>query len=181
MGKILKYCFPISFILIFPLAVLLPSCNTSGCMENQSSIPLAGFYSYTTGQAISVDSVKVYGVDAPNDSMLNMSLRSTSTVYLPFRADKTSTSFAFRYMQKDLDFPQLIDTITFTYESEPRFVSEECGAMFFYQITGMKYTTHLIDSVGIADSLINNFDIERIRIFFRTSEPDTNTETGLSL
>lgn len=157
-------------------ASTIPSCNTVGCLENQSSIPQAGFYSSTTDKAISVDSIKIYGIGAPGDSALNSSINASS-VYLPFRSDKPSTSFAFRYLSSYLNRPELIDTLTFDYDSEPRFVSEECGAMFFYRITKLSYTTHLIDSVAILDSLINNLDIQRIRVYFRTAEPAAaNTE-----
>ncbi|MCH5319424.1 MAG: hypothetical protein J1E38_06920 [Paramuribaculum sp.] len=171
MGKILRHIIPFIGVAVLAISAILPACNTVGCLENQSSVPLAGFYSSTTGGKISVDSIWVYGIGAPGDSMLNTSLRA-STVYLPFRAEQPSTSFAIRYLQSDLNFPALIDTIKFSYDSEPRFVSEECGAMFFYHITGISYTTHLIDSVAVIDSLINNFDTERIKIFYRTAEPN---------
>ena len=44
--------------------------------------------------------------------------------------------------------------------------------MFVYDITAVDYTRHIVDSVAITDSLVNNFDMERIKIFFRTSETD---------
>lgn len=165
MGKILKY-----------IAALLPaliawSCNTTGCLQNQSSVPLAGFYNSEDDKSIGIDSLRVYGVGAPNDSSL-ITTKTASRVYLPFRSDASSTSFCFRYMAKALDYPQLNDTITFTYTSEPKFVSEECGAMYFYTITGLNYTTHLIESVEVTDSLINNLDTERIRIYFRVAKDE---------
>ena len=44
--------------------------------------------------------------------------------------------------------------------------------MYRYKITSVTYTTHLIDSVGIVDSLITNIDRERIRIYFRSADND---------
>lgn len=165
MGKILRY------ISVVAVIAIVWGCNTVGCLQNQSSIPLAGFYDVATDKAISIDSLLVYGVGAPNDSSL-ISTRTASRVYLPFRSEATSTSFCFRYLSKVLDHPQYNDTITFTYSSEPKFVSEECGAMYFYTIRSMKYTTHIIDSVAVTDSLINNTDTQRIKIFFRVSEEE---------
>lgn len=179
MGKILRSIIPVSIFTALLLTIAMPSCNTLGCLENQSSIPSAGFFSYPAGEAIVVDSIRVYGIGAVGDSMLNTSIRAAS-VYLPFRAEKPSTSFAFRYLQRNLDFPSFIDTITFTYDSEPRFVSEDCGAMYFYRITKMTHTTHLIDSVSILDSLITNLDVQRIKIFFRT-QLDEEVNAGRSL
>lgn len=43
----------------------LAACNTSGCTENQNSIPLAGFYSSAAEAQVSLDSVGVYGVGVP--------------------------------------------------------------------------------------------------------------------
>lgn len=174
MGKVLKY------LLCLLLGAAVWCCNTVGCLQNQSSIPLAGFYDGTTDTSIALDSITVYGVGAPNDSSL-ITTRTASMVYLPFRSDASSTSFCFRYLAKHLDYPELNDTVSFTYTSQPKFVSEECGAMYFYTITGVKYTTHLIDSVAVTDSLINNIDNERIKIFFRVAHDEEDTDDNEEL
>lgn len=151
---------------------MMSGCSDTGCLENRSSIPYAGFYSYQTGRPVVIDSMEVGGVGAPADTLLMTASDKYSNLYLPFRFEKTSTSFFFRYVAKELNYPQLYDTISFDYESMPFFASPECGAMYRYQITRMTYTTHLIDSVAITDSLITNTDVERIKIFFRTAEID---------
>lgn len=46
--------------------------------------------------------------------------------------------------------------------------------MFRYIITSYTYTKHLIDSVGLVDSVITNVDRERIRIYFRTATEEEN-------
>ena len=48
-----------------PAFMLLGGCNTTGCMDNRSSIPLAGFYSLESGTQIEIDSVNIGGVNAP--------------------------------------------------------------------------------------------------------------------
>ena len=163
MGKILTI-----FILSILSATLITGCNADGCLDNQNSVPLAGFYSKSTLKAISIDSISVGGVNAPNDSLIANNGKGISQVYLPFRAAKESTSFFIHYNQEALNFNELNDTITFEYNSTPYFVSEECGAMYFYTIKKVEYTQHIIDSVGISDSLVKNTDIERIKIYFRT-------------
>lgn len=165
MGKILKF-----IVIAIGLSALTYSCNSSGCIENQSSIPLAGFYANTTLQKIAVDSISIGGVGAPNDSMIIENGQGVSQVYLPFRSSKTTTGFFIRYEQETFRNDAFNDTITFEYKSIPYFVSEECGAMYYYSISGFKYTRHLIDSISIIDTLITNTDIERIKIFFRTAE-----------
>lgn len=148
------------------------SCNTSGCLDNQSAIPLADFYS-SGGGAVSIDSMRVAGVDAPADSALATGNSPISRIYLPLRSDHSSTAFAFTYLQKQLS--GISDTLFLTYVSAPRFISEECGAVYEYTITGCRHTSHVLDSVAILDPLITNVDATRIRLFFRTIEAPEET------
>lgn len=162
----------ISLTLGLASAAALSSCNTTGCTDNQSSLPLAGFYSSQTKSAITLQDLDIGGVGAPDDSLLYASGTGLSQAYLPFRSTATSTAYCFHYTQEGLDDAAYNDTISFSYTSEPYFASEECGAMLRYKITKMSHTSHLIDSVIVADSLITNTDIERIRIYFRTSSTE---------
>ena len=148
-------------------------CNTSGCTDNRSSIPLAGFYSASDELPISLDSIEVGGVGAPADSLLIAINDRSNEVYLPLRSTQSSTAYFIAYRQKALDFTELIDTISMDYTSIPYFASEECGAMFRYRLTRFSYTTHLIDSIAVvpADSTFTNANIETLRLYFRTSTP----------
>lgn len=149
-------------------AAFLAGCNTEGCLDNQSALPLAEFYASASKEVISLGTLRISGVGAPGDSILAEAGTPYSRVYLPMRSAKTSTAWCFEYTQPGLDLPELNDTIKFDYTSTPFFASEECGAMYFYHIDKCRYTTHLIDSVVVADSLITNTDMVRIRIYFRT-------------
>ncbi len=160
----------LGFLLAFMAAALSSGCNTTGCTDNQNSVPLAGIYSYNTLQAIAIDSVAIGGTGAPGDSLLASPSRLTSTVYLPFRAAESSTTFYINYYQKSLLGAR--DEVTFYYESHPWFASEECGAMYHYRITRVAHTYVLLDSVGVSDSLITNVERQTIQLYFRTAAPD---------
>ena len=156
--------------------VLAPGCNTTGRLDNQSSIPLAGCYSSSTGSQFAFSSaMQIHGVGAPNDSVLSPSTDAAYRVYLPMRSSADNVSWCLHYTQEGLDDDLFNDTITFVYTSIPYFASEECGAMYQYRIDECRYTTHLLDSVIVSDSLITNLDLERIKIYFRTQEPDEDT------
>lgn len=146
--------------------IIMQACNTSGCTDNQNALPLAGFYSSSTLQSISVTDFDIVGVGAPGDSALYSTGVALSEVYLPFRAADGQTAYLFKYLA-DPDNP-VTDKIEFTYTAQPYFVSEECGAMYFYRITSVAHTSNLIDSIGIADSLITNVNAQQIHIYFRT-------------
>ena len=164
MGKFLSF----ALILVILSTVILESCSSSGCTDNQSSIPLAGFYS-SDNKSIQIDSISIGGVSAPNDSLI-LDNTSAKQVYLPLRSKFNKTSFFIHYNQSAISSVELNDTITFNYKSIPYFVSEECGAMFYYKIESLSHTQHLVDSVVIIDSMITNVDIERIKIYFRTAQ-----------
>ena len=159
---------------LLPLILLVfaaAACNTSGCYDNRNSIPLAGLYSYETLQKITLNTLMIYGIGAPGDSVLVNSGTGVSEIYLPMRSTADNVSWVFHYTQADISGLDLNDTISFDYTSHPYFASEECGASYRYRITGCRWTKHLIDSLAITDSLITNVDIVRIQIFMRTSQP----------
>ncbi|MCH5220916.1 MAG: hypothetical protein J1F05_01105 [Muribaculaceae bacterium] len=158
--------------IVLIVAALTYACNNSGCLDNQSAIPLAGMYSSETGKAISVNIVEIHGVGAPNDSLIVRGGTSISRVYLPMRSTMSTTTWCLHYTQSNISDPAFNDTIEFDYKSIPYFASEECGAYYQYRIESLRYTTHLLDSVALTDSLMTNADIERIRIYFRTADPE---------
>lgn len=155
------------FISLFVIASSLCSCSTDGCTENQSSIPLAGFYAVETGEAIAIGEIEIFGIGATGDSILN-GFAATQQVYLPFRSTQNNTAFCFHYTQFGDSITAYNDTIWFEYEPTAYFVSEECGAMFHYKITSVRHTDIIIDSISLIDPEITNIDVERIKIFFKT-------------
>lgn len=150
-------------------AIAIYSCGDDTCEGNQSSLPQAGFYSSQTKAAITVDSITIYGVGVPNDSAIVRNSK-IQNVYLPFNVDAQESKFVIRYEQKDLAKYNITDTIAFTYTCEPYFHSKECGAFYVFNVTGQYVSHNLIDSMQLAKPVIDNADIENIRLFFRTEE-----------
>lgn len=168
MGKILT-----RLLLCLAAATAVAACNTAGCTDNQNSLPLAGFYG-SDGKSVSIDSLAVWGVGAPGDSLLLSPDTQASQLYLPLRSSAKSTAFCFAYRLEGLDYPELQDTLTLHYSTTPWFISEDCGAGYRYTIRRLEVTRHLIDSVAILDSLVTNIDHEILKIYFRTAgEGDT--------
>lgn len=153
------------------LSLMLPmlwSCNTEECLDNRNSMPYAGFYASAAGhQQIAIDSLTVFGLHAPGDSVLEDSATNISAVYLPFRISSESTSYVFKYNASYLSSDAFNDTVSFSYKLQPRFVSEACGAIYQYVMTGIDHTTHLIDSVVCPNGVIDNSPTENIKIYFR--------------
>lgn len=153
------------------IVAMVSSCSTSGCTDNRTSLPLAGFYSTESGSTIALDSLEIGGIGTPGDSLLLAAGEKANAVYLPFRSEKSATAFSIAYKYEYLDYPEYNDTIYFRYDAVPFFASEECGAMFRYHITSIRYSRHILDSIAVipADSIITNADVENLRLYFKTS------------
>lgn len=149
---------------IFAIIQALTACNSTGCTDNQSSLPLAGFYDLH-GREITVDSIEIRGIGAPDDSVLYPMGKAIREAYLPLRSFEPDLRYQFRYASLPVS-----DTLRFVYDAFPYFASEECGAMYRYRIHRLDYTRNVIDSVSLVDSLITNSPVRQIHIFFRTNE-----------
>ena len=68
-----------------------------GLHREPNSLPLAGFYAMSTGQAIVPDSITIGGVGAPSDTLLLTLDSRQQQLYLPFRSTSPSTSFYIHY------------------------------------------------------------------------------------
>lgn len=157
-------------IIISLVIAILSGCSTNECFDNQNSLPLAGFYSSDpTPQAISLDSISIYGLGAPGDSILQDSVRSLSQSYLPFRIDQNSTTYVIQYLAGLAGIYRMADTITFNYDIVPMFVSSACGAVYYYKMDTIITTHNFIDSVTCPLGEITNANIENLRIYFRVS------------
>lgn len=131
---------------------------------------MAGFYSSEENpKAVSLDSISVYGVGVPGDSVLQDSVRSLSKTYLPFRIDQNSTKYVFQYLGGLSGLLRVRDTITFNYEIVPYFVSSACGAIYEYKMTSIETTHYYIDSVTCPLKVIDNKNIENLKIYFKVA------------
>ena len=69
MGRLLSFIEGVLFLCA--CCLVLSNCGSNGCVDNRSSIPLAQFYSYDAQEtALSVDSISIFGIGQPTDSML---------------------------------------------------------------------------------------------------------------
>ena len=173
MGKFLKYLVESLFVCVCVAG--MGGCATDGCVDNRSSIPLAQFYSYDAQEsALSIDSISIFGIGQPTDSMLLDSAIAVTQVYLPLRIAHDTTQYVIRYDQQGLSLPRYNDTLTFVYRSYPYFASIDCGAMYNFVIDTCRYTRNVLDSVAVIVPEITNKNVESVRIFYtvQSTEPD---------
>lgn len=154
------------------MITILSGCSSDECYDNKNALPLAGCYGVSDGRIseVSVDSVEVYGVGAPGDSLLQTGATALRQFFIPFRIDSDTTRYVFRYLHQVAVTADLRDTVTFIYDREARFVSSACGASYVYQIREIRNTGLIIDSVVCPAMQITNADVENIKIYFPISQ-----------
>ena len=155
------------------VAALLPllcvACGSSECLDNQNSRPNAIFLisnGEDAGQSITIDSLTIVGIDAPDGVPLVEDER-ISGLTLPFRLGESQTGYLFNYGG---ELNGLQDVITFSYDPRPEFVSAACGTIYAFDDVTVDYTTVLIDSVVCPWKTINNIERDYIKIYFRVSD-----------
>jgi hypothetical protein len=156
---------------LLPIAIALAAllqlaaCGDNSCYDNGSSLPLATCYVGRSQQTVT--GLTIMGIGAPGDSLIADS-DALDEVYLPLRASVGNTSYVIsRWVGAGTPMAQqLHDTLTLSYEPIIFFHSEECGAMYNFNIHGLSCTTHGIDSVVLLNSLITNSRMPSLRIHF---------------
>jgi len=157
-------------VLLVALCAMVTACAGDGCSSGTSSIPRAGFYASGTGDAVTIDSISVYGVEVPGDSMVLRCARNVHQTYMPLRISQETTKYVIHYDQKALCDISNNDTITLHYKATPFFESDECGVLYLFDITGFECTNHLIESVEVVYPHVSNIDVETLKLYFRTEE-----------
>ena len=150
---------------------LLSACGSDGCTSNTASIPLAQLYSSSTLKAIAVDSISVYGIGAPGDSMIVRCGRSISQFTMPLRTTVDETKYVIHYDQKALSDERNNDTITLRCKTDAMFDSKECGVVYAFEVSDFYYTRHLIDSMAMPYNRITNLTSVSVQLYMRTQQP----------
>ncbi len=149
-------------LLVLILGISAVSCSDDSCYDNGSSLPLASLC--VGGREQSVTGLTVAGIGVPGTTLI-LDSATASQVYLPLRANASSSSFMMR--RTTISGSSTIsrtDTITVDYEPIEYFHSMECGAMFNFDVKRVTHTRHGIDSITVLYHLITNSRTPALRI-----------------
>jgi hypothetical protein len=74
-----------------------------------------------------------------------------------FSLSQNTDSVTFYFQSDSLSFePETIDSITIHYLRDPHFISTACGYETYFSVTGINYSTNVIDTVVVSFADINN-------------------------
>ena len=145
-------------LVLFFLAVY-PSCEGEGiCTQSVLSVVNAGFYGWDGEQEVDVfvNDFTLYGEG--RDSLLYDSKNSVSSFSFPMDMNALSSTMILRA-------DSLVDTLIINYAVVPVLVSYECGFTNTFEVSGLSYTRHLIDSISMINNVANVDNEENLKIF----------------
>lgn len=179
----MKKAFPvIAFLLLAVSGTCWHGCNESDCPLNTAALAHFSFLSGTDHAPLKWDTtLTVTGFTEADvtvrdtladgtvqesivkDSLLEQTLYNQESglgsLSLPLSYG-TRTTYVIHYTQR------LRDTIVVTHRNIPFVSNIECGAMMFYQVEEVKYTTRSLDSVVIVNPDIDNEEKENFYIYY---------------
>jgi hypothetical protein len=129
------------------------------CRENKDVRLNAGFYTSGTTNALSVDSLKVFGLEREDSSLYDVN-KSINNIKLPLNKKQELSIFVLNFRAN-----QVIDTLFVLYTNQDYFISYECGSVITHKIDTVITTEHFIKSVKIINHDINTTDVQHLQIF----------------
>ncbi len=137
-------------------SLLLISCAPEACFEETNAYLKATFYSNSTKEKKTPDSLTVTGV-GKTDKIYDREPR-VQPALLPLDASNDTSEFIIR-------INGITDTIQFIYSSYPHLISKECGYTFYHKLDTF-HSAKDIFYIYRSSNNITTANEENIRIFF---------------
>ena len=137
---------------------IMQSCEGE-CGELPESLTRINFHSIidSVDRPTPVDSLSVYGLGR-EDSLLYSERNNIGFIDLPLNGNATESGFV-------MVFNSIADTLWIQYDVIPVFDSPECGFMLNFEITDLRHTSNMINSVVILINQVTSFEDTNIRIY----------------
>lgn len=159
----------VAIILVCLFYVFYPACEDEViCTEDIVSRVHAGLYVRdTAGQRDTVLSSLTFYAMLRTDSLLYDESPGIHEIVFPLPSITDGfTTYVFRT-------DSLADTIHIYHSPRQELVSFSCGFTTVHEIDGLSYGNNTIDTISIADPLVNLTDYENLKIYIRPAAADT--------
>ena len=140
------------------LAVTLPSCSVQPCYEETDPVMNTLLLVSGTGATAKADSLRVYSY-RETDTLKFISLRGASAFSVPLDPANDISVFL-------ITLNGVTDTATIMYDRKPHLVSPACGYTIISDITGLKTTHNIIDTLIIDNKSVNLDGQTNLHLFY---------------
>jgi hypothetical protein len=143
---------------IMTLVLLLASCADQACYDNTDPMMNAFLLESGTGATVKASSIIVTGITA-TDTIEFVDGKAVSSFSLPLDPGNDVSTF---YIVLD----GIADTAVINYIRSPHLVSAECGYTFVSELTGLKTTHNIIDTLIIENKSVNLNGERNLHLFY---------------
>jgi hypothetical protein len=143
---------------IMTLVLLLASCADQACFDNTDPMMNAFLLESGTGATVKASSIIVTGITA-TDTIEFVDGKAVSSFSLPLDPGNDVSTF---YIVLD----GIADTAVINYIRSPHLVSAECGYTFVSELTGLKTTHNIIDTLIIENKSVNLNGERNLHLFY---------------
>lgn len=140
------------------LAIILHSCSVQPCYEETDPAMNTLLLVSGTGETAKADSLRVYTY-RENDTLKFVSLRGVSTFSVPLDPANDESLFI-------ITLNGVTDTAEIRYNRRPHLVSPECGYTIVSEITGLRTTHNIIDTLIIENKSVNLDGQTNLHLFY---------------
>ncbi|MGB8358338.1 MAG: DUF6452 family protein [Bacteroidales bacterium] len=140
------------------LILALDSCSGKACYDDTNPLLNTSLLANGTGHDTSCVSLIVKGMTA-TDTIDFVDTKSVSFFSVPLDPGNDVTTFY-------IVLNGITDTAVITYERSPHLVSAECGYTFVSELTGLKTTHNIIDTLMIENNSVNLNGKRNLHLFF---------------
>ncbi len=143
---------------VVTLVLLMASCAEQACYDNTDPMMNAFLLESGTGVSVKADSIVITGI-TETDTIEFVNGKTISSFSLPLDPAYDVSTF---YIVLD----GITDTAVITYTRQPHLVSAECGYTFVSELTGLKTTHNIIDTLIIENKSVNLNGERNLHLFY---------------
>lgn len=148
----------ISAVITTMMLFLLVACAEQACYDNTDPIMNAFLLESGTGLTIKADSIVVTSITA-TDTIEFVDKTSVSSFSLPLDPGNDVSTFY-------IVLNGIADTAVISYIRHPHLVSAECGYTFVSELTGLRTTHNIIDTLIIENKSVNLNGERNLHLFY---------------
>lgn len=149
-------------ITVAPLALIILlsvcSCSDQACYEEMDPLMYTSLLESGTGESKKADSVRVIAVTPAGQVTL---YKQNAVTFFTLPLDPANDLSEFYFIVNGVS-----DTAVLTYTRRPHLVSAECGYTFLSELTGLKTTHNIIDTLIIENKSVNLDGEKNLRLFY---------------
>ena len=136
------------------------SCSTIDCPVDNLVETRYRFLNTAGDSLVLMDTLSITSMRADGEEVLLNRKVGMATIQVPISYSHPEDILVFNVYNNEYS---IVDTVWVKKDDIPHFESVDCNASFFHTITGVRYTTNLIDSIVINDPSV---DYDKTTIHF---------------